>query len=182
MPWEIPIVFHNGSNYDYHFNIKVLEKKCEGQITCLGENTQKYITFSVSVEQEVTRIDKKTPKSQKLYLSDYNLLTSQDLWQAPYQILLIISLKEFIELSVNTDTIIKNVKREKYCDCCLEYINVTDDLIKCKCFCCNNNYQRRFGENLMKWFLNTYKCSNHYINKFILLLRKGVYPYENMDD
>ena len=32
-----------------------------------------------------------------------------------------------------------------------------------------------------KRFVNTYKFSNHYINKFILLLRKVVYPYEYMD-
>ena len=29
-------------------------------------------------------------------------------------------------------------------------------------------------------FFNTYKFSSHDNNKFILLLRKGVYPYENM--
>ena len=34
----------------------------------------------------------------------------RDLWQVHYQILLIIFLKKFIELNVNTDTIIKNVK------------------------------------------------------------------------
>ena len=31
-------------------------------------------------------------------------------------------------------------------------------------------------------FFNTYKFSNHDNNKFILLLRRGVYPYEYMDD
>ena len=29
---------------------------------------------------------------------------------------------------------------------------------------------------------NTLKCSNNDINKFILLFRKGVYPYEYMDE
>ena len=39
-PKEIPIVSHNGSNYDYHFIIKKkLAKEFEKQWTCLGENT-----------------------------------------------------------------------------------------------------------------------------------------------
>ena len=47
-----------------------------------------------------------------------------------------------------------------------------------KCLCCNENYQQKFDEKLQKRFLNTYKFSNHNKNKFILLLEKGVYPYE----
>ena len=47
---------------------------------------------------------------------------------------------------------------------------------------CNKNYQKILDENLKKRFANTYKFVNHDINKFILLLRKGVYPYEYMDD
>ena len=47
---------------------------------------------------------------------------------------------------------------------------------------CNKNYQINLDENLNKLFFNTYKFSNHDINKFILLLRKGVHPYEYMDD
>ena len=39
-------------------------------------------------------------RSQKLYLTDCNLLTIQDLWQDYYQILSIILLKDFINLSV----------------------------------------------------------------------------------
>ena len=42
---EIPIVFHNGSAYDYHFIIKELAKEFESQFEYLGANTEKYITF-----------------------------------------------------------------------------------------------------------------------------------------
>ena len=48
--------------------------------------------------------------------------------------------------------------------------------------CCHKNYQHKFDEKLKEWFFNTYKFSNHNIKKFILLLWKGVYPYEYMDD
>ena len=49
-------------------------------------------------------------KLQKVYLTYYNLLIVQDLWQAHYQILSIIFLKEFVKLNVNTDKMTKNVK------------------------------------------------------------------------
>ena len=82
----------------------------EGQSTSLEENTKKYITFSVPVEKEVTRIDKNGKKLQKLYLKDYDLFTAQDLREAHYQILSIIFMKLLIKWNVNTDTMIKNVK------------------------------------------------------------------------
>ena len=40
VPKESSIVFHNGSNYDYHFIIKKLAEKFEKQFTCLGDNTE----------------------------------------------------------------------------------------------------------------------------------------------
>ena len=55
-------------------------------------------------------------------------------------------------------------------------------MIKYKYLCCNKSYQENLDENLKKHFFNTYKFFNHDINKFILLLQKGVYPYEYMDD
>ena len=43
-------------------------------------------------------------------------------------------------------------------------------------------YQKRFDENLKKIFANTYKFSNHDINKFILLLQRYGYLNEYMSD
>ena len=44
---EIPVVLHNGSTYDYHFIIRELAKQFKGNMECIRENMEKYITFSV---------------------------------------------------------------------------------------------------------------------------------------
>ena len=74
-------------------------KNLPKQYTGLGENRKK----------EVTReIDKNGQENTKNIC--YILLRAQDLWQAPYQIMSISFLKQFIELNVNTDMMIKNIK------------------------------------------------------------------------
>ena len=62
---EIPVVFYNGSNYDYHFFIEELAEKFKKQFNCLQENTEKCITFSVSIEKEDIWIDKSRKKVTK---------------------------------------------------------------------------------------------------------------------
>ena len=52
------MVFHNGSTYDYHFIIKELAEEFEREFECLGENTEKYITFLVPIKKEITKKDK----------------------------------------------------------------------------------------------------------------------------
>ena len=49
---EIPVKIYNGSKYDYHFIIKELAEEFKGQFECLGENTEKYIAFSVPIKKE----------------------------------------------------------------------------------------------------------------------------------
>ena len=44
--------------YDNHFIIKELAEEFEKQFTCLGENTEKCITFAVPIEKESQRIDR----------------------------------------------------------------------------------------------------------------------------
>ena len=53
VPKEISVVFHNSSTYDYHFIIKELVKEFDGNFDCLGENTEKYITFSVPLKKKI---------------------------------------------------------------------------------------------------------------------------------
>ena len=81
IPKEIPVVFHNGSTYDYHFIIKQLAKEFKGNFDCLGELTEKYITFSDQLKKSVIMI-------KQLYTSK-NLLIAVDLCRIHYQILLI---------------------------------------------------------------------------------------------
>ena len=53
---EIPIVFHNGSTYDYHFVIKKLAKEFDVQFECFGGNTEKYITFSAPIKKDLKMV------------------------------------------------------------------------------------------------------------------------------
>ena len=90
---------------------------------------------------------------------------------------------ELIKLNVNTDTMIKTCgTKYKDCECCLEYTNFNENLIKYKCLCCSNNYQKTLDENLKKQFFHTHKFSNYDVNRFILLLRKFVYTFEYMNN
>ena len=50
---EICVLFHNGSAYDYHFIIKYLAREFKGNFECLGENTEKYISFTVPFKKVI---------------------------------------------------------------------------------------------------------------------------------
>ena len=52
IPNKIPIVFHNGSKYDYHFVIKKLAAEFKAEFECLGENTEKHIIFLVPFKKK----------------------------------------------------------------------------------------------------------------------------------
>ena len=47
-PYEIPVFFHNGSNYDYNFIIKELANEFQGKLECVGENCTRLHKFSCS--------------------------------------------------------------------------------------------------------------------------------------
>ena len=71
IPKEIPVVFHNDSAYDYHFIIKELVEEFEEEFECLGENTEKYKTFSVPIKKETAKKDKDS--NDKITKTSYKL-------------------------------------------------------------------------------------------------------------
>ena len=99
VPKEIPVVFHNDSTYDYHFINKQLAEEFEGEFECLGENKEKYITFSVPLEKE----NVKTITYKLKFIDSYRLC------QLHYQILLI----TFQEFMIKNS---RNARKEKKID------------------------------------------------------------------
>ena len=75
---EIPVVFHNGSNYDYHFIIKKLANKFVGQFKCFGRNTEKCKTLFIPIEKEVIGIDKDDNESIVTISQKIGFLIVQD--------------------------------------------------------------------------------------------------------
>ena len=93
-PREIPVVFRNGSTYDYHLIIRELAEEFEGPFECLGENTEKYITLPVPIKKELGNGESITYKMK--FIDSYRFRINH------YQVLLIIYLKDFIVMSAQT--------------------------------------------------------------------------------
>ena len=175
MAKKIPTVSHNVE----------LAEEFKKQFTCLGENAEKYITFTVSIKTEVRRIDKIEEKITKSISYILQFIDSARFMS--------ISLSNFVNIlpeSVHR-TKCKFTHDDKkcqvcgnkynYCNCFFDYVIFKDDLVEYKCFCCNKNYQHNFDQNLNKQFFTTYTFSNQNNIKSILLLPKGIYHYEYMD-
>ena len=128
LPNEIPILFHNSSKYDYHFIIKELANEFERIFKCLGRNMEKFKTFSVPTEKEVTKVDK-----------DGN----ESVVTISYKIKFIDSARFMASsLSNLVDNLTEGIHKIKCkdCDCFLEYESVKDNLIKYRCLSCNKDY------------------------------------------
>ena len=70
-------------------------------------------------------------------------------------------------------------KRRKIKSVC-NFIGLKNIKLNCKCKECKKIWLKPINR-LIKKFPNGYQFCNGNINKFVLLLRKGAYPYEYMD-
>ena len=90
----------------------------------------------------------------------------------------------FISLSKLVDNLSEGLHNNRCVDCksFLDYMKTKDEKLNLGCFSCKKNYEKDFNKESIKRFANTYIFCSKDLNKFNLLLRKGVYPYEYMDN
>ena len=130
IPKEIPIVFHNGSTYDYHFIIKELVKEFEGNFECLGENTEKYITFSAPLKKKVNNKNKTLEITYKIkFIDSYRFMSTS--------------------LSKLVDNLSEGLHNNKCINCksCLDYMRTKNEKLIFKCFNFKQNYKKILIKN-----------------------------------
>ena len=100
-------------------------------------------------------------------------------------------------MPTSLSSLVDNLSKKLHSDKCkdfrseLDYMSVKDNQLIFQCLErssaefnsieCNKDYKRDFNKESIKRFANTYEFCKGDINKFILLLRKGLYLYEYMD-
>ena len=135
IPKEIPVVFHNGSTYDYYFIIKELVKEFHGNFECLLENTEKYITFSVPIKKKIENKDLEITNKIK-FIDSYRFMA--------------------MSLSKLIDNLSEGIHNDKCADCksCLDYVrNTKNEKLILKCFNCEQYYKKKFNKELIKRYV-----------------------------
>ena len=87
-------------------------------------------------------------------------------------------------LSKLVDKLTENIHNDKCVKCKsnLCFVNAMNETLTFECVDCKKEYKKDINNKLKEKFSNVYEFCGYDMNKFITLLRKGVYPYEYMDE
>ena len=66
---DIPVFFHNGTNYDFNLIISELAKEFRSELHCILLNGEKFMSFSIPIRKKVYA----NSKNNKKKLLTYNL-------------------------------------------------------------------------------------------------------------
>ena len=164
VPKDIPIIIHNAS-YDTHFIINQLAEEFKGELNCIGENMEKYITFSVPIKKEVINNngDKKAITYKLKFIDSFRFMST--------------SLSELVDKmsgifnSIECKLGIEKIKINS--ECC--FVGLENKRLIYKCKKCKEEWKKLINQ-LIKNFSSVYQFCNGDLNKFVLILRKGVFP------
>ena len=87
------------------------------------------------------------------------------------------------DISKLVDNLTEGIHNDK-CNKCksnLCFVRAMNGKLIFECVDCGKEYEKRFNKELLERFANTYEFCGNDLNKFLILLRKGVYPNEYMD-
>ena len=149
----------------YPFIIKELAEEFKGELECLGEDTEKYISFSVHIKNE--------PDNDKTITYKIKLVDSFRFMPSKLSNL-VDDLSEINNKDCKTCIERKDIKSE------CEFIGLKNNRLNYRCKQCNGTSNKSINDLIQK-FANTYQFCNGDLNKLALLLKKDVYPYEYME-
>ena len=73
VPKDIPIIIHNAS-YDTHFIINQLAEEFKDELNCIGENMEKYISFSAPIKKKCD--DSKTITYKLRFIDSFRFMST----------------------------------------------------------------------------------------------------------
>ena len=109
----------------------MLVKEFDGNFEYLGENTEKYIMFSVPCKKKIE--NKNTEITYKIKFTDsFRFMSSS--------------------LSKLVDNLKEGLNNNKYlvCESCIDYIKTKNEKLILKCFNCKTYYEKDFNKELIK--------------------------------
>ena len=91
-------------------------------------------------------------------------------------------------MATSLSKLVDNLTENIHSDKCVKsksnlcFVNAMNETLIFECVNCIKEYKKEFNKKLIERFSNVYEFCDYDINKFMILLRKGVYPYEYMDE
>ena len=123
-------------------------KEFGGNFECLGENTEKYITFSVPIKKRIENKDIEITYRIKS-IDSYRFMATS--------------------LSKLVDNLTEDIHGDKCVDCKsdLSYMKVMDETLIFRCFNCKKKYEKEINKELIERSASTYKFCNNNLHKFV---------------
>ena len=152
---DIPIIIHNAS-YDTHFIINQLAEEFKGELNCIGENMEKYITFSVTIKKECN--DGRTITCKLRFIDHFRFMSAS-----------------LSDLADNMSGVFNNIgckscmkKIKINSECC--FVGLQNNRLIYRCKECKKEWKRPI-EGLIGKFPSVYQFCNGNIYMNILLVK-----------